>query len=307
MTPHASPDLSWMTGNINFLNSLSSRGLSDDAINKMKSDLSSVGAGYKTARDDEQGKLLTLLCSSGKPSEGHFCTDDLSFSGLFRRFYSEILKYRKYDGQMQTATKLALFEEGKIYHKDRGDQVLGTTASVFHGLSTNQNPSRNCSIRAVMTRLENIGHEAGEFVEGLNVELLGFQRQTLKWALERETMEGGIQRLLWGKLPDDPTRQDKEVYYNPILGGFRREAPKLVRGGFIAEEMGLGKTVISLALFLKNPAPAVPISGSSVLDLEKETAPASWDKNLYKSTSTTNNKRGSILSRGTLVIVSAVG
>jgi hypothetical protein len=72
--------------------------------------------------------------------------------------------------------------------------------------------------------------------------------------------------------------------------------------------MGLGKTVISLALILKNSAPSLPASGSPIAALDgssdSDSSDQGWDKDLYKLTSLSNRKRGSILSRGTLVIVS---
>ena len=72
---------------------------------------------------------------------------------------------------------------------------------------------------------------------------------------------------------------------------------------------GLGKTVISLALILQNPAPTLPLSGSPITCLNRsQTSNASvsqqsvWDQNLYEQTSVSNKKRGSIISRGTLVV-----
>jgi len=75
--------------------------------------------------------------------------------------------------------------------------------------------------------------------------------------------------------------------------------------------IGLGKTVVSLSLVLVNPAPVLPVSGSPVSSLNtlKGSSNARWDKLLFARTSVDNKKRGSILSRGTLVIchVSLVG
>ena len=166
------------------------------------------------------------------------------------------------------------------------------------------------TIEKLMFDLENIGHAKVDFVEGLTVELLDFQRQTVQFALEREWIPGGIQRLFWMKLPcDDPAI--REIYYNPILQRFREDKPRLVRGGFIAEEMGLGKTVISLALILTNPAPMLPKSGSKIgclRSLEWNTegnSKTGRDPDFYSRTSASNPKRGSIISRGTLVIVSS--
>lgn len=159
------------------------------------------------------------------------------------------------------------------------------------------------SLNGLMNHLENRGHAAAPFVEGLTVELLPFQSQSLQWALERETSPGGLQSFFWTKLPLSTV-----AYYNPILGMITSKKPNLVRGGIIAEQMGLGKTVISLALILENTAPTSPISGSPVNSISTKTAAGSpfWDSDLYDRTSATNEQRGSILSRGTLVVVRVV-
>lgn len=74
------------------------------------------------------------------------------------------------------------------------------------------------------------------------------------------------------------------------------------------------QTIISLALILKHPAPVQPASGSEITCLSNtqsglRTKTPNWDKDLYDQTSSDNPLRGSILSRGTLVIcpVSLVG
>ena len=162
------------------------------------------------------------------------------------------------------------------------------------------------SFKGMMDHLENLHHASVPFVDGLTVELLEFQRQSVQWALERETTPGGVQSFLWAKLPA-VAEPGQDIYFNPILECFRKDKPRLVRGGIIAEEMGLGKTVISLALILQNPAPKAPLSGSpvSALDSAGTASDATpWDKELYSRTSGSNSKRGSILSRGTLVVVS---
>ena len=46
------------------------------------------------------------------------------------------------------------------------------------------------------------------------------------------------------------------VYYSAPLNRFSRTAPVPVRGGVLASEMGLGKTIMALGLLLTNPAPA---------------------------------------------------
>ena len=75
---------------------------------------------------------------------------------------------------------------------------------------------------------------------------------------------------------------------------------------------GLGKTISSLSIIIVNPAPPTPESGSDISELDNladDPTKTTWDRNLYAETSTERPKRGSILSRGTLVIcpVSLVG
>ena len=73
--------------------------------------------------------------------------------------------------------------------------------------------------------------------------------------------------------------------------------------------MGLGKTVISLALILKNPAPALPVSGSPLSSLggaNTSDGGAFWDPDMtIELKKGTKKKRGRIISRGTLVVVSS--
>ena len=68
--------------------------------------------------------------------------------------------------------------------------------------------------------------------------LLAFQKQSLKWALERERVPEGIQSYFWSKIPLNSSKRD--LYYCPILDRFRDDKPKVVRGGIIAEEQDPG-------------------------------------------------------------------
>lgn len=115
-----------------------------------------------------------------------------------------------------------------------------TIARLFHTKNFEKaRLSEPVSIDEIMISLENLGHASEEFVEGLNVELLPFQKQALKWALEREQTPGGIQSFYWSKLPDEEGRPT-DLYYNPILSHFRKDKPDVVRGGILAAAMGLG-------------------------------------------------------------------
>ena len=195
--------------------------------------------------------------------------------------------------------------------------LLGDKESVMHHLRYGGSRIVKKKIKSLTTLLahaENLGHDPAPFVEGLTVELLPFQLQSLQWAIERETIPGGIQSLHWAKVPLAPDATS-ELYFNPMLGMFSSSKPNHVRGGFICESMGLGKTVISLALILSNPAPALPVSGSKAKDLAKTPKVANgqsfWKTNVSTGTNTSsqNSKRGRFLSRGTLVVcnVSLVG
>lgn len=172
------------------------------------------------------------------------------------------------------------------------------------------------SLSALLTHTENLGHTTAPFVEGLNVELLPFQRQSLQWAIERETMPGGVQSLHWPKVPL-PATATEELFFNPLLGMFSKTKPNCVRGGWICEQMGMGKTIISLALVLSNTAPQLPSSGSKTTALAKAPKPVNgqpfWKPYTTSSMSNIsgdeNTKRGRYLARGTLVVcnVSLVG
>jgi hypothetical protein len=76
----------------------------------------------------------------------------------------------------------------------------------------------------MLDHLESLHHASVPFIEGLNVELLDFQRRSVQWALERETTPGGIQSFLWAKLPE-VAEPDQDIYYNPILERVRRDKP----------------------------------------------------------------------------------
>ena len=92
------------------------------------------------------------------------------------------------------------------------------------------------SITGMVAHFENLGHDEVEFVDGLSVNLLDFQRQSVQWCLQRETMN--VQEYLWPQLPSLGNLQENPVYFNPIIETFKMEKPHVVRGGIIAEEMG---------------------------------------------------------------------
>ncbi len=81
-------------------------------------------------------------------------------------------------------------------------------------------------------------------------ELLEFQRESLAWMMDQESNAAGINGHFWqsrefvdGGLP---------LYYFPLAGEFRLEKPPIVTGGLLCSEMGLGKTVMCIALSLND-------------------------------------------------------
>lgn len=177
------------------------------------------------------------------------------------------------------------------------------------------------SINGLLTHFENLHHEPVEHIDGLKVELFDFQREAVGWAIERERAPGGVQSFLWTKVPNGTNEYISarkvtpvDLYYSPILDTFTKEKPSDVRGGIIAEQMGLGKTVISLAIILKNPAPLNPASGKLVSKKSPILKKPSLNDNIIawpepKTLFGDPKNRAKYYCRGTLVIcnVSLVG
>ena len=298
--------------------------------------------------DDVKHNLTQLSLNSGTTSDllGGVCSAQIGLTGILRGYFREIfaedvLRFRS-NGQVFAFSRFKSWIERELGLRSRhrtmrrsGEPLIDEEKDFLEtkGRHTNfesylndedhvlamTNLSEDCyslkletaSMKGMLDHLENLHHASVPFVDGLTVELLEFQRQSVQWALERETTPGGVQSFLWAKLPY-VAEPGHDLYFNPILERFSKDKPRLARGGIIAEEMGLGKTVISLALILQNPAPEAPLSGSPVTVLgavgtgndASSDGPTSWDKELYSRTSASNNKRGSIICRGTLVVVS---
>jgi hypothetical protein len=94
------------------------------------------------------------------------------------------------------------------------------------------------TLEGLMQHLENRGHPEVTAIDGLTVELLPFQKQSVQWAKERESVAGGIQRFLWTKVPLVDDELVGDLYYCPLLGKFSKVQPQVARGGIIGEMMG---------------------------------------------------------------------
>jgi len=258
----------------------------------------------------------SLTSSAGYSGMGGRCNNEQSLKGVLKSFFQDTYRDCKGFGRGFQWERF-LNDDIPRWFRDSMSSCIQYLLSyreciMIHHHIEEPHPVLDLSkVNTLMDHVENLGHEGFPYVEGLNIELLDFQKQSLQWCLEREKVKGGIQTFFWPKLPQADGISD--LYYNPILQRLSGVPPQLVRGGFIADEMGLGKTIISLALILQNCAPLSPANGSPISLLSQnpssEDSIVTWDKDLYARTSTDDPKRGSIISRATLVIcpVSLVG
>ncbi len=81
---------------------------------------------------------------------------------------------------------------------------------------------------------------------GLNVPMRPYQRKNLNFALNNELME---ESPFWLPLVWHESNETL-LYWSPYYRTFSTTRPCPIRGGFIADEMGMGKTICTLALIL---------------------------------------------------------
>ena len=100
---------------------------------------------------------------------------------------------------------------------------------------------------------EHPGYRSIEQPKGIALNLKDYQRQTIAWMEDQESLPGGLNSLFWEKREWlDSTGEDDVFYYMPSAGELRLEAPPMVRGGLLCEEMGLGKTVEIVSCILND-------------------------------------------------------
>ena len=98
------------------------------------------------------------------------------------------------------------------------------------------------AVNTLMDELENLGHRTIRQPGGLTVKLRDYQLGTLSFCIDQERLPGGINRHIWAPVK---TTADQVLWYSPILDFVRKsKPPSNVCGGFICDEMGLGKVMI---------------------------------------------------------------
>jgi hypothetical protein len=186
---------------------------------------------------------LSLTSSCGNLDIGGITNNDNTLQGILKKFYKESFSSCRF-AFPNNGCRVSDWEKVSNHHDhsigfSEHNFVLNHDDRTFAALCLAKSAKKAArdlnSTKGVLEHLENVGHESEPTCEGLSIELLAFQKESLKWALERETIPGGIQSYFWTKVPD------VELYYSPILNRFRKDKPLEVRGGIIAEEMGLGK------------------------------------------------------------------
>jgi len=312
----------------------------NELCSKTKEEKAAIAA-YKPAAKAVRDKLDFF--SSAGAYGGGFSSTDTSLEGGLRRFFTEKLIDEAATGTSHSnrvrsgwiGRKLKIVSHHRDMRKPNGclsrsslndppmfssylrdedhaifvENVSAKTKSIYE---------RTKTFPGLMQHLENLGHEAAPQPEGINVELMDFQKQALAWAIERENTKGGLNSFLWVELPKKAKGVHRgyssTLWFSPMLDMVTRQRPSTARGGFICEQMGLGKTVISLSVVLQNPAPDLPESGTEVTGYqwpppskEPPTTPG-WTQIVKKGVGAPAS-RGSIFSRGTLVVcnVSLVG
>eukprot|EP01035_Chromulina_nebulosa_P027378 gene27378-36010_t len=140
--------------------------------------------------------------------------------------------------------KSLLRESHRLSVKPRGVQYNGSfestclrEISMYSETSSASYRSLRTSVTRHLSDLENLGYSPAPPLEGLTVELLDFQSQTLQWAVDQERRDGGIYRQLYAPILST-NGADTGVWFSPYLNHFTTDAPSLdVRGGFICEEV----------------------------------------------------------------------
>lgn len=160
--------------------------------------------------------------------------------------------------------------------------ALFSTAGERFGNGKGRADAHAFTTPALMGAMESAGYDEMADPEGLRLELYSFQRQSLQWMYDREVSPGGLNALFWQEHPSDlgvpphavdGSSVDHTYWYNKMAGELRAEAPPVVSGGFLCEEMGLGKTCEMCALMLANKHSAAAVAAGRARKMRPGTYP----------------------------------
>ncbi|KAL1954664.1 hypothetical protein VTO42DRAFT_816 [Malbranchea cinnamomea] len=112
-----------------------------------------------------------------------------------------------------------------------------------------------------------------ECPDALSTELLPYQRQGLRWMLDKESpkhpMEGSSDVVqLWKRLGS--------AYLNIATNYSTTSPPPLASGGILADDMGLGKTIQIISLILTDSKPRTPQSSETTLIISPLGVMSNW-------------------------------
>ena len=102
--------------------------------------------------------------------------------------------------------------------------------------------------------------------ESFTGELFPFQKKCLKWLIERETTSPSLSAWGWTKRELD----DGFIFYTSVFGYLSLTPPNMsFRGGLLAQDVGLGKTVEMLALITTHKAdgPTLVVVPTTMLNI----------------------------------------
>jgi hypothetical protein len=242
----------------------------------------------------------TLLSTTGSEFLGGKNPFDNSLKGVFTGYFREAFAV-EFEKSLLASSK-SLDPKSRLnflVSEDFEDMDISMLKKSCQSIAESMTSSKG-----VMQHLENIGHSAAmPSINNTKKNLLPFQLETLKWAIERENMIGGVQSLLWTEI----STADGQLFFNPALGCFSRDAPSLFWGGVFNENENLGVHNTALALTLENPAPLKPSSGSTLKTrraASKVKKQSKWEA--IGATTDPSSQWGKVISRGSLVIVSCI-
>ena len=188
---------------------------------------------------------------------GHTCKDFVSRNnmnnnifyecGNHREDYYSRPSYEKNNSTLQTIPGSIMYESISWMLWDADMMAHYDMICRMH-----RNVSDVRSIPTFMKRLEMPVGKAAKQPAGLTCDMRDYQLQSLQRMIDLEGKPGGLRDVMWKPIPALPTILFSPMFRMTMLNS---EVPVMPKGGFICEEMGLGKTIEVLGLVLANPAP----------------------------------------------------